>query len=440
MMYKTNAQRETSNNQNHKVLITGAAGFIGFHLADRLIKEGYEVVGLDVINDYYDINLKFARLEQHGIPRSFIEGNQSEAQTPQPKQPTEVIDERHPNPKPQTVVNDDKINVKRQTSNAIKSTRFENYSFIRLDLADHDTIVNFMVDQKFDYVVNLAAQAGVRYSIDNPRAYTHSNIDGFLSVLEGARYSKVKHLIYASTSSVYGLNTEMPLSESQMTDRPMALYAATKKANELFAHSYSHLFDLPTTGLRFFTVYGPWGRPDMALFLFADAMLKDEPINVFNHGKMIRDFTYVDDIVESITRLIPKPPLAKGLELEVNGLIVSNDTNKEEENKRQTPNVKPNTATNAQTPNPKPQTEKAPPFQVFNIGNSAPVELMQYIEALEKALGKSAKKNFMDIQAGDVPATHADVSRLEEYVNFRPQTSVEEGVQTFVDWYLNNKA
>jgi UDP-glucuronate 4-epimerase len=336
-----------------KILVTGTAGFIGFHLAERLIKDGYDVYGLDVINDYYDINLKFARLAEHGIPGLTVDFNQP-----------------------------------------VKSTIYPNYTFIRLDLADHDTIVNFMVEQKFDYVMNLAAQAGVRYSIDNPRAYTHSNIDGFLSVLEGARYSNVKHLIYASTSSVYGLNTEMPLSESQMTDRPMALYAATKKANELFAHSYSHLFDLPTTGLRFFTVYGPWGRPDMALFLFAEAMLKDEPIKVFNYGKMIRDFTYVDDIVESITRLIPKPA---------------------------------------------PQNQDGVPCQVFNIGNSAPVQLMQYIEALEKNLGKTAKKNFMDIQPGDVPATHAEVSKLEEYVDFRPHTTVEEGVQRFVDWYLENR-
>lgn len=336
-----------------KILVTGTAGFIGFHLAERLIKDGYDVYGLDVINDYYNINLKFARLAEHGIPGLTVDVNQP-----------------------------------------VKSTTYPNYTFIRLDLADHETIVNFMVEQKFDYVVNLAAQAGVRYSIDNPRAYTHSNIDGFLSVLEGARYSKVKHLIYASTSSVYGLNTEMPLSESQMTDRPMALYAATKKANELFAHSYSHLFDLPTTGLRFFTVYGPWGRPDMALFLFADAILKNEPINVFNHGKMIRDFTYVDDIVESITRLIPRPA---------------------------------------------PKNRDDVPCQVFNIGNSAPVQLIAYIGALEKALGKTAKKNFIDIQAGDVPATHADVSKLEEYVNFRPQTSVKDGVQRFVDWYFASK-
>jgi UDP-glucuronate 4-epimerase len=333
-----------------KVLITGTAGFIGFHLAERLIKEGYVVVGLDIINDYYDVNLKLNRLKEHGI---------------EPQLKTVVQSIKHPN-----------------------------YRFLQMDLADHDDVVNFMIEEKFDYVVNLAAQAGVRYSLENPRAYTHSNIDGFLSILEGARYSQVKHLIFASTSSVYGLNTEMPLSEDQKTDRPMALYAATKKANELMAHSYAHLFKIPCTGLRFFTVYGPWGRPDMALFLFADAILKDEPINVFNHGKMIRDFTYVDDIVESIYRLILKPA---------------------------------------------PENLDKVPFQVFNIGNSSPVQLMEYIEALEKALGITAKKNFMDIQAGDVPATHAEVFKLEEYVNFRPKTSVEEGVRRFVDWYLSIK-
>jgi UDP-glucuronate 4-epimerase len=258
-----------------------------------------------------------------------------------------------------------------------------------------------MVNEKFDYVVNLAAQAGVRYSIDNPRAYTHSNIDGFLSILEGARHSKVKHLVYASTSSVYGLNTTMPLSEIQPTQHPISLYSATKKANELMAHTYSHLFDLPTTGLRFFTVYGPWGRPDMALFLFADAILKDEPIKVFNHGKMIRDFTYVGDIVESIKRLVVKPVAA---DMNWNGDEVRADTS-------------------------------SAPYRVFNIGNNNPVQLMNYIAALEKAIGKEAKKNMMDMQAGDVPATHADTTALEEYVNFKPQTSVEEGVARFVEWY-----
>ncbi len=338
---------------DYKVLVTGTAGFIGFHLASRLLQEGYSVVGLDVVNDYYDVNLKYARLAEHGITKDRIVYNQ-----------------------------------------LVQSEKFDRYAFIKLDLADHDTVVEFMQEQQFDYVVNLAAQAGVRYSLENPRAYTHSNIDGFLSILEGCRYSGVKHLVYASTSSVYGLNTEMPLSEDQKTDKPMALYAATKKANELMAHSYSHLFKLPTTGLRFFTVYGPWGRPDMALFLFADAILQDKPINVFNHGNMVRDFTYVDDIVESITRLIPKPAL---------------------------------------------ENEDKVPCQVFNIGNSSPVKLMAYIEALEQALGKTAQKNFMDIQAGDVPATHADVTKLEEYVHFRPKTSVNDGVNNFVRWFLKQE-
>lgn len=346
-----------------RILITGTAGFIGFHLANRLINDGYFVVGLDIINDYYDINLKYNRLEHHGI------------------------------------------NVKALKEKVLtQSSIHSNYHFIKADIADHDFIVDFMTEQKFDYVVNLAAQAGVRYSIDNPRAYTHSNIDGFLSLLEGARFTKVKHLIYASTSSVYGLNTKMPLSESDPTEHPMAMYAATKKANEMMAHSYSHLFDLPTTGLRFFTVYGPWGRPDMALFLFAEAMLNDRPINVFNHGNMIRDFTYVDDIVESIVRLVVKP-------------------------------AKPNPKW---TGNPSHIPTSSAPYQIFNIGNSAPVKLMDYIKALENSFGIEAKKNMMDIQPGDVPATHADASALEAYTGFRPKTTVEQGVAKFVDWYKKN--
>jgi UDP-glucuronate 4-epimerase len=345
-----------------KILITGTAGFIGFHLASRLIADGYKVIGLDIINDYYDINLKYNRLEHHGIK-------------------ARVIKEK----------------------NVIQSSKYSNYRFVKADIADHNFIVDFMVKEKFDYVVNLAAQAGVRYSIDNPRAYTHSNIDGFLSLLEGSRYSNVKHLVYASTSSVYGLNTGMPLSENDPTEHPMAIYAATKKANEMMAHSYSHLFDLPTTGLRFFTVYGPWGRPDMALFLFAEAMLKGESINVYNHGNMIRDFTYVDDIVESISRLI----------------------------------IKPATPEKGWNGNPPHIPTSSAPYQIFNIGNSSPVKLMDYIEALEKALGIKAKKNMMDIQQGDVPATHADVKALENYTGFRPKTSVEQGVQNFVEWYKN---
>ena len=259
-------------------------------------------------------------------------------------------------------------------------------------------MIEMMKEEKFYYVVNLAAQAGVRYSIDNPLAYTHSNVDGFLSILEGARHSKVKHLVYASTSSVYGLNTAMPLKETTPTEHPMALYAATKKANEMMAHSYSHLFDLPTSGLRFFTVYGPWGRPDMALFLFAEAMRKGEAINVFNHGKMIRDFTYVDDIVESITRLIVKPPKR------------NSDWNGDE------PRIDTSTA----------------PYRIFNIGNGSPVKLMRYIEAVETALGLKGKYNMMDIQPGDVPATHADTKALQDYIDFRPKTLVEEGVNRFI--------
>ena len=348
------------NISSTNILITGSAGFIGFHLTGRLILEGYSVFGLDNINDYYDKNLKYARLTEHGIKSDKIKKN--------------VI---------------------------IKSNKFFNYSFIKADIADHDFIVDFMIEKKFDYVVNLAAQAGVRNSIDNPRSYTHSNIDGFLSILEGSRFSNVKHLVYASTSSVYGLNTKMPLSEKDPTEHPMAIYAATKKANELMAHSYSHLFDLPTTGLRFFTVYGPWGRPDMALFLFADAMLNNKPINVFNHGKMIRDFTYVDDIVESITRLIFKP---------------ANPDKNWDSNQ---PNIPTSSA----------------PYQIFNIGNSSPVKLMDYIEALEDSLGIDAKKNMMDIQKGDVPSTHADSLSLKNYTGFKPKTSVKNGIQNFVDWY-----
>ena len=343
-----------------KILVTGTAGFIGFHLTTRLVNEGYDVLGLDIINDYYDINLKYSRLNFLGIKKEQIELNKK-----------------------------------------VSSSVHSNLKFILTDLANHKYIVDMMLLESFDYVVNLAAQAGVRYSIDNPLAYTHSNIDGFLSILEGARRSKVKHLVYASTSSVYGLNTAMPLKETTPTEHPMALYAATKKANEMMAHSYSHLFDLPSSGLRFFTVYGPWGRPDMALFLFAEAIRKGKPINVFNHGKMIRDFTYVDDIVESITRLVVKPPKRND---EWNGDEPRIDTS-------------------------------SAPYRVFNIGNGSPVELMKYIEAVESSLGVKGKYNMMDIQPGDVPATHADTTALEEYIGFKPQTTVEEGVSRFISWY-----
>ena len=344
----------------NKILVTGTAGFIGFHLTKRLVDDGFDVVGLDIINDYYDVNLKYSRLEYLGIAKSEIELNIS-----------------------------------------VSSNKHSNLRFIKADLANHENIVEMMGIESFDYVVNLAAQAGVRHSIDNPLAYTHSNVDGFLSILEGARHSNVKHVVYASTSSVYGLNTAMPLKETMPTEHPMALYAATKKANEMMAHSYSHLFDLPTSGLRFFTVYGPWGRPDMALFLFAEALRKGEAINVFNHGKMIRDFTYVNDIVESITRLIIKPPHR------------SSEWDSEK---------------------PRIDTSSAP-YRIFNIGNGSPVELMRYIEAVESALGVKGRYNMMDIQPGDVPATHANTAALEEYIDFRPGTSVEDGVAKFIQWY-----
>lgn len=345
----------------NKILITGSAGFIGFHLVNHLLEDGkFKIVGLDNINDYYNVNLKYKRLEQHGIDARILK--------------------------------DRDIQV---------SSKYVNYTFLKADLADFEFVVDFMKREKFDYVVNLAAQAGVRYSLENPRAYTHSNIDGFLSVLEGSRYSEVKHLVYASTSSVYGLNTQMPLCEKRSSEHPISLYSATKKANEMMAHTYSHLFRIPTTGLRFFTVYGPWGRPDMALFLFAEAIIKEQPIDVFNYGKMIRDFTYVGDIVESIKRLVVKP--------------MKEDTN-----------------WNSNIPV---SNRSSAPYGIFNIGNNTPVELMIYIEALERALGRTAIKNMMEIQPGDVPATLADTTSLEEYINFKPETSIEEGIKRFVEWF-----
>ena len=347
-------------NINKKVLVTGAAGFIGFHLVGKFIKENYEVVGLDIINEYYDVNLKYARLSEHGILKDSIQLNQLRS-----------------------------------------SIKFENYKFLKADLSDNEFIIKFMISQKFDYVVNLAAQAGVRFSINQPFAYIDSNVTGFLSILEGCRYSDVKHLLYASTSSVYGLNTKMPLHEAMPTEHPMALYAATKKANELMAHSYSHLFSIPTTGLRFFTVYGPWGRPDMALFLFTKSILAKEPIRIFNHGKMIRDFTYVADIVESIYRLTSIP-------------------------------AKPNPNWNSEDPE---ICSSSAPYQILNIGNSYPVKLMDYIIALEGSLNLDAQKEFLPMQQGDVTATHADTSRLKEIINFSPETSIQTGINKFVDWY-----
>jgi UDP-glucuronate 4-epimerase len=343
-----------------KILVTGAAGFIGYHTVNRLLQEGYEVVGLDAINDYYDPALKYARLRTVGITN--------------PDLPFGVI----------------------QYSKTITS-----YRFVRMLLEDADRIASLMQVEKFDAVINLAAQAGVRHSLAYPHVYVQSNITGFLNILEGCRYNNVKHLLYASTSSVYGLNGSMPLSEAQATEHPISFYAASKKANEMMAHSYSHLFRLPTTGLRFFTVYGPWGRPDMALFLFAEAMLKGEPIRLFNGGNMVRDFTYVADIAESITRLLQLAP---------------------EQN------------TNWNASQPIPFTSSAP-YRVVNIGNGRPVPLLHYVEALEKNLGVKAQRTLLPMQDGDIQATHADTALLESLTGYRPRVTVEEGVKHFVDWY-----
>ncbi|HEY9813820.1 MAG TPA: NAD-dependent epimerase [Candidatus Sericytochromatia bacterium] len=328
-----------------KILVTGAAGFIGFNLSQRLLFRGDEVVGLDNLNNYYDVTLKKSRLAQL---------------------------ERKPG-----------------------------FSFHQLDLADREGIANLFTEQSFDVVVNLAAQPGVRYSLKNPHAYIDSNIVGFTNILEGCRHSQVKHLVYASSSSVYGANTKMPFSVHDNVDHPVSLYAASKKANELMAHTYSHLYNLPTTGLRFFTVYGPWGRPDMALFLFTKAILSGRPIDVFNYGKMRRDFTYIDDIIEGVVRVIDNIP-------------------------QPNPNWSPEA--------PDPGTSKAP-YKIYNIGNNQPVELMRFIEVLEDCLGKKAEKNLLPIQMGDVPATYADVDDLIKDVGFKPNTPIEKGIESFVDWY-----
>lgn len=343
-----------------KILVTGTAGFIGFSLAKKLLERGDELVGLDSINDYYSVDLKYSRLAQTGINRDDIEYGK-----------------------------------------LLKSSKYNNYSFIQLKLEDKSAIDSLFAEEKFDKVCNLAAQAGVRYSLENPGAYIDSNIIGFVNILEACRHNKVKHLAYASSSSVYGLNESMPFSTHDNVDHPISLYAASKKSNELMAHTYSHLFQLPTTGLRFFTVYGPWGRPDMALFLFTKAILEDTPIKVFNEGNMRRDFTYVDDIVEGVTRVIDNPP-------------------------------SPNTFWSGKAPDP----ATAPgPYKVYNIGNSNPVSLMDFIAAIEENLGKEAKKEFLPMQPGDVPATWADVSDLESELGYKPNTTVKEGVKRFVEWY-----
>lgn len=328
-----------------KILVTGAAGFIGYHLIKRLLQQENKVVGLDNLNDYYDPKLKIDRLAQ--------------------------ISDR-------------------------------NFKFIKMELNDRVGIASLFEENKFDVVVNLAAQAGVRYSLKNPYSYIESNIHGFTNILEGCRHFQVKHLVFASSSSVYGANTQMPFSVHQNVDHPMSLYAATKKANELLAHTYASLFGLPVTGLRFFTVYGPWGRPDMALFLFTRAILAGEPINVFNYGDMERDFTYIDDIVEGVVRIIDKVPSA-------------------------------NPAWDSDRPDP--ATSYAP-YKLYNIGNNNPLKLSDFIEVIEKTLGKRARKNFLPMQAGDVRATYADIADLTEAVGFKPETPIEIGVQKFIDWYL----
>lgn len=343
-----------------KVLITGTAGFIGYHLANLLLSQGHEVVGLDSINDYYDVNLKYNRLANAGIQKSRIEYG-------------ELL----------------------QAENGNK------YRFIQLQLEDKDAIMRLFKSEKFQVVINLAAQAGVRYSLTNPEVYINSNITGFLNILEACRYYPVQNLVYASSSSVYGLNTSMPFSVHKTVDHPVSLYAASKKSNELMAHTYSHLFGIPTIGLRFFTVYGPWGRPDMALFLFTKAILERKAIEVFNFGEMQRDFTYIDDIVGGISRMVEKPPSANEL------------WNSE---------------------NPDPASSKAP-YRIYNIGNNSPVRLLDFIEAIEKATGLEAEKIMKPIQAGDVERTWADVNDLVNDFDYRPDTPIEKGIESFIKWY-----
>lgn len=346
-----------------KILVTGTAGFIGFHLAKKLLAQGHEVVGLDIINDYYDIDLKYARLSQTGIDRKTIEYNQ-----------------------------------------VVESTLYSNYRFVQLKLEDLDNLNTLFRQEKFDRVCNLAAQAGVRYSLTNPYAYINSNIVGFINILEACRHNHIGHLVYASSSSVYGLNEKIPFSEKDNVDHPISLYAASKKSNELMAHTYSHLFSLPTTGLRFFTVYGPWGRPDMALFIFTRAILEGKPIKVFNQGEMERDFTYIDDIVEGVFRILTAEPPAG------------------------------NAHWKGQQPDP--STSPAP-YKIYNIGNNTPVKLMDFIRILEKTIGRKADIEYLPIQAGDVMKTWADVEKLDSVFNYKPTCSVELGIEQFVTWYHN---
>jgi UDP-glucuronate 4-epimerase len=369
----------------NKILVTGAAGFIGFHTVQALLKSGYQVVGLDSINDYYDIGLKFSRLSELGIDRKAM-----------PPSKDDTITGEHG-----SGLDQEGLSAVKGTSAVIESTLFPDFSFIRLALEDASSLMQLFEKHRFDAVIHLAAQAGVRYSLTHPHAYIGANITGFLNILEACRAYPVKHLVYASSSSVYGKNTHMPFSTSDNVDHPVSLYAASKKANELMAHAYSHLYGIPATGLRFFTVYGPWGRPDMALFIFTKAILEGQPIQVFNKGDMLRDFTYVDDIVEGIIRIMVRPASA-------------------------------NPDWNADIPDP---ASSSSPHRVYNIGNAKPAQLITFISALEKALGKTAIKELLPMQPGDVPATFADTSPLEQDFGYKPNTPIEEGIKAFVDWY-----
>ena len=343
-----------------KILVTGAAGFIGFYVCKGLLNRGDIVVGLDNINTYYDVSLKYGRLSALGIQQEYVDWYKF-----------------------------------------VQSNVYEQFRFIRMNLEDKQAMRMLFANEHFDKVVNLAAQAGVRYSIENPYAYVESNIDGFLNVLEGCRHYQVKHLVYASSSSVYGLNGKVPFSEKDSIAHPISLYAATKKSNELMAHTYSHLYGVPSTGLRFFTVYGPWGRPDMSPFLFADAMLHGRPIKVFNNGDMLRDFTYIDDIVEGVLRVIDHIPA-------------------------------PTPDWSAQAPDP---SSSAAPYKIYNIGNSHPVKLMDFIHAIEEAIARPAEKIYLPMQPGDVPVTYADTSALERDFGYKPSTSLRTGLRNFAEWY-----
>ncbi len=424
--------------KKEKILVSGTAGFIGFHMVNRLLKEGYEVVGLDNINEYYDVKLKFARLNETGINQeskpiysiltsdelSVMSGKlSSETKNSNLQAITQNPELLHP-----SVLKERKKSSIFKYGQLYQSGKHPSYQFVRATLEDKDLIMALFKKEKFDRVIHLAAQAGVRYSLENPWTYLDCNIYGTLSILEAIRQQPVAHLVYASSSSVYGLNTKMPLSTSDNVDHPMALYAASKKSNELMAHAYSHLYDIPTTGLRFFTVYGPWGRPDMALFIFTKKILKGEAIDVYNYGDMLRDFTYVDDIVEGVYRaMLNVPEPQKSYELSVMSGKLSSETK--------------NSNLQAITQNPELKTGLDPsssphaPYRIFNIGNSSPVKLLEFIEAIEEVTGKKAQKNMMAIQPGDVPATFSDVTKLMNITGYKPGTRIIDGVEKFVEWY-----